>query len=144
MEDEPKGLYTTFENEADKVSYSDEGFDKVAVNFVRIETLCTKCRASFPSRTKLHNHLKSSCLEKSLPSLPAQAASSIPIITSKPVHQSFGFGLAFRGWTYATALVTLIPEHLLPDSVPNSISCLDTGCGVTLVNKAWLSKHLPI
>ncbi len=144
VEDGPEGFYTTFENEANKVSYSNEGFDKVTVNFVGIETLCTKYRATFPSRSKLHNHLKSSCLETSSPSLLAQAPSPIPVIASKAVHQSFGSGLAFRGWTYATTLITLTLEHLLPDSDPDSTACLDTGCGVTLVDKAWLSKCLPM
>ncbi len=132
------------ENEVDEVSYSDEGFDEVAINFVGIETSCTKCRATFPSRSKLHNHLKSGCLETISPSLPVQAPSPIPVITSKAIHQSFGSGLAFRGWTYATALITLTPEHPPPDSDPDSTAYLDTGCGVTLVDKAWISKRLPM
>ncbi len=144
VEDELEGFYTTFENEADKVFYSNEGFDEVTVNFVGIETSCIKCRTTFPSRSKLHNHLKSDCLETSSPSLPAQTPSPISVIASKGMYQSFGSGLAFRGWTYATALITLTPEYLLPDSDSDSTACLDTGCGVTLVNKAWLSKRLSI
>ena len=144
MEDEPEGFYTTFGDEADEISYSDEGFDKVAVNFVRIETSCTRCHATFPSRSKLHSHLKSNCLETSSPSLPAQAPSPISVIASKAVHRSFGSGLAFRGWTYATTLITLTSEHLPPDSNPDSTACLDTGYGVTLIDKTWVSKHLPM
>ena len=144
MEDKPESFYTVCENEADKVSYSDKGFDQVAVNFVGIETSCTKCCATFPSRSKLHNHLRNNCLETSSPFFLAQAASPIPIIASKAEHQSFGFGLAFRGWTYATAFITLTSEHLLPDSDPDSRAYLNTGCGVTRVEKAWLSKRLPM
>lgn len=77
------------------------------------------------------------------PSLPAKLASAIPIITSKAVYQSFGSGFAFRGWTYITATVTLAPDHFPPDSNPKSTACLDTGCGVTLVDKNWLAKNLP-
>lgn len=76
-------------------------------------------------------------------SLFADTTFSIPIIASKAVHQSFGSGLAFRGWIYATATITLTPKHLLPDSNPESIACLDTGCEVTLIDKSWLLKHLP-
>ena len=144
MEDKQEGFYTTFGDEADKVSYSDEDFDKVAVNFVGIETSCTRCHATFSSRLKLHSHLKSGCLETSLPCLPAQAPLPILVIASKAVHRSFGSGLAFRGWTYATTLITLNPEHLPPDSNPDSTACLDIGYGITLVDKAWLSKHLPM
>ena len=144
MEDKPKGFYTAFGDEADEVSYLDKGFDKVAVNFIEIKTLCTRCHATFSSRSKLHSHLKSGCLETSLPSLPAQAPLPIPVIASKAVHRFFGSELAFRSWTYATTLITFIPEHLSPDSDPNSTAYLDTGCGVTLVDKAWLLKHLPI
>ncbi len=136
VENQPNDFYNTFEEEGDDVIYSDEGFDKMTINFVGIETSCTKYYATFPSRSKLHNHLKSSYLEMSLFAFPPQNASSIPIIASKTVHQSFGSGLAFRGWTYATAPITLTPEHLPSDSDPNSIACLNTGCGVTLIDKA--------
>ena len=77
------------------------------------------------------------------PFLLAEATSPILIIASKALHQSFGSGLAFRGWTYATATITLTPEYLPPDSNTESTACFDTGCGVTLVDKGWLSKHLP-
>lgn len=79
------------------MAYSNKGFDEVAVNFVGIEALCSKYRTTFPSGSKLHNHLKSGCLEMTSPSLPTQAVSSIFIIVSKAVHQFFGFGLTFRG-----------------------------------------------
>ncbi len=124
--------------------YSEEGFDEIAVNFVGIETSCTKYRATFPSRSKLYNHLKNGCLERSLPALLTLAALSIPIIASKTVHQSFGLGLLFGGWTYTIALITLTPEHLPSDSDLDLTACLDTRCGVTLVDKAWLSKRLPM
>ncbi len=52
-------------------------------------------------------------------------------------------GLAFRGWTYATAAVTLVPQVLPLESDPSAMACLDTGCGVTLVDKDWLLRRLP-
>lgn len=97
MDDPLEDFYTTIEDEADEMTYSDEGFDKIAVNFVEIEASCSRCHTTFPSKSKLHNHLKSGCLDTPSPSFPAQAALSIPIIASKAVHQSFGSGLVFRG-----------------------------------------------
>ena len=54
-----------------------------------------------------------------------------------------GSGLAFREWTYATAAVTLVPQVMPLDSDPSATACLDTGCGVTLVDKDWLLRQLP-
>ena len=54
-----------------------------------------------------------------------------------------GSGLAFRGWTYATAAVTLLPQVLPLESDLSATACLDTGCGMTLVDKDWLLRQLP-
>lgn len=142
-EQQPEGFHTTFEPEKEEFSYSDEGFDEVFINFVGIEAVCSKCRSSFPSKSKLHTHIKSGCVKKTLPSASPQPSSSIPVIVSKTVHTSLGSGFSFRGWTYVTAAVTLAPEHLPQGSDPDSTACLDTSCGVTLVDKHWLLKRLP-
>ena len=54
-----------------------------------------------------------------------------------------GSGLAFQGWTYANAAVTLVPRVLPLKTNPSATACLDTGCGVTLVDKDWLLRQLP-
>ena len=54
-----------------------------------------------------------------------------------------GSGLAFRGWSYITTLITFDPAILPAISDPNTSVCLDTGCGVSLVDKAWLAKKHP-
>ena len=54
-----------------------------------------------------------------------------------------GSGLAFRGWTYATTAVTLIPQILPLESDPGVTACLNTGYDVTLVDKDWLLRQLP-
>ncbi len=40
VDDQPEGFYTTIEDEDDEMTYSDKGFDEIAVNFVGIETSC--------------------------------------------------------------------------------------------------------
>ena len=54
-----------------------------------------------------------------------------------------GSGLAFRGWTYATAAVTLLPQVLPLELDLSATAYLDTGCGVTLIDKDWLLQQLP-
>lgn len=86
MENQPESFYNTFDKDGDNVTYSEEGFDKIVVNFVSIEAFYTKCRAIFPSRLKLHNQLKSRYLERSSLVLPILTASSILVIASKTIH----------------------------------------------------------
>lgn len=74
-------------------------------------------------------------MEEALPSFFAQPFSSIPVIVLKAIHQSLRSGLVFMGWTYATSFIRFTYEHLPPNSDPDSTTCLDTGCGVTFVNK---------
>ena len=54
-----------------------------------------------------------------------------------------GSGLAFWGWTYATAAVTLVFRIFPLETDPSATACLDTGCGMTLVNKNRLLRQLP-
>lgn len=124
------------------MNYSDKGFDKVFVKFIGIETVCSKCHSSFLSKSKLYAHIKSGCVGETLPSASPQPSLSIPVIVSKAVHTSLGSGFSFRGWTYVTAAIILAPEHLPQGSDLDSTACLDTSCGVILVDKYWLLKHL--
>ena len=88
-------------------------------------------------------HIKSGCVKETLFFASPQPSLSIPVIVSKAVHTSLRLGFSFRGWTYVTATVTLAPESLLQGSDSDSTACLDTGCGVILVDKHWLLKRLP-
>lgn len=142
MKNQPEGFYTTFEDEEGDVTISDKDFDKVFVNFVGIETICLKYHSFFPSKSKLHKHIKAGWVEEALPPFFAQLSSSIPIVMSKTIDQSLGSGLGFRSWTYVTTSITLTPEHLPPSSSPDSTACIDTGCEVTLVDRNWLLKRL--
>lgn len=118
------------------------GFNKIVVNFVKIETTCSKYHLSFPSKLKLHKHIKADCMEKALLSSSTQPTLSISIVITKEIYQSLGSGFEFRGWIYATVSITLTPLCLQPSFNPKSTVCLDTSCGVTLVNKKWLLKYL--
>ena len=140
----PKGFYMTFDPEGEEIHYSDKGFEEVIANFVGIETVCSKCSSFFPSKSQLYKHLKVGCAGavQATPLLPTEPALPIPIVESKAIIPSLGSGLVFRGWTYATAFFTLIPHLFLLDLDPAVTACLDTGCGVILVNKTWLLSHL--
>lgn len=86
MENEPESFYTTFEDGEGDVTYSNEGFDEVIVNFVGIETTCLKCRSSLPSKSKLYEHVKTGCVEEFSPPSSTQPSSFIPIVMSKIIH----------------------------------------------------------
>lgn len=86
-----------FENKERDITYSDEGFDKVLINFVGIEITYMKCRSLFPSKSKLHKHVKAGCVEKALPLSSAQPSLSISIVMLKVIYQFLGLGLGFRG-----------------------------------------------
>ena len=123
----------------------DEGFKEVIANFVKIETGCSKCSSFFPSKSQLHKHFKARCARavQDTPLSPTQPASPIPIVESKAIILLLGSGLTFRDWTYATMSITLDP-HLFPSELnPTATACLDTGCGVTLIDKVWFLSHLP-
>lgn len=53
----------TVKQEAKKVLYSDEGFDKMYANFVEIQSVYTKCSSFFPFTSQLYNQLKAGCIE---------------------------------------------------------------------------------
>ena len=70
-----------------------------------------------------------------------------PLITSKkdcyleiiesPNDAELGSGFCYRPWNYAYISMKLVPKYESTDT------CLDTRCGVSLVDKAWLLSLLP-
>lgn len=44
---------------------------------------------------------------------------------------------------YAIASITLVPHFYPPDLDPVATASFNTGCRVTLIDKAWLLTHLP-
>lgn len=137
-------FYTTLEQEDEEVQYLDEGFDKVDTRFVSIETSYGKYRAPFSSKSQLYKQIKDGCVTSLQHFLPDvySPSSPISIITSNYVVPAMGSGLAFQGWTYATAAVIFFSQVLPLELDSSAIAWLDTGCGVTLINKNWLLQRL--
>ena len=67
-------------------------------------------------------------------------SSARPILKSTATLTAPGSGLAFRGWSYATTLITFDSAILLAVGYPNTLVYLDIGCGVSLVDKTWLAR----
>lgn len=113
---------------------------------MEIESLCQCCGQSFLSRSALNKHLKAKCvLVQYLVNVTSlsQLSSPIPVFQSKAIFETSGSGFVFCGWSYATAAVTLVPSAI-PDHTSPAKSCfLDTGCGVTLVDRSWVAQQLP-
>ena len=65
------------------------------------------------------------------------SGTELRIIESTASKKDLGNGFAFRSWTYAK-----IPARLLPD-VDDVEVCIDSGCGVTLIDRAWLLSLIP-
>lgn len=66
------------------------------------------------------------------------AAIGIPrIVESAASTAEQGTGFGFRSWNYAMAKIRLTKSGQDDDV------CLDTGCGVTLIDRLWLRKLLP-
>ena len=105
-----------------------------------------RCSASFQSRSALHRHIKLGCntlKEIAVAETGLDPASLRPIFCSAAKLSAPGSGLAFRGWSYATTSITFDPALLPAISDPDTSVCLDTGCGVSLVDKIWLAKNHP-
>ena len=128
--------------------------EEAYADFVGIEACCRNCDANFPSKSKLHKHLRQDCLMKpttddqsdpevqsvapivQTAALP-QDAFSIQIVDSDATDTNLGTGFVFRGWNYAH-----IPIRLQQQATDEDV-CADTGCGVTLAGRLWLRDILP-
>ena len=88
----------------------------------------------------MHKHLKSNCIAQNkennaaLPPVPILP----PIIKSTASNKVVGSKYAFNGWNYAMATVCLMLGEILLHTDVTSLCCLNIGCGVTFVDRAWL------
>lgn len=127
-----------FDSESEEVDYSNKGFEKVIANFMGIEIVCSTYGSFFSSKLQLYKHLKAGYAGAVQATLfpPTQPPSPIPIVESKVIISLLGLGLAFQNWTYVTTSITLVSHLLLPDLDPTATACLNTSCGVILIDKA--------
>ena len=138
----------TYQDEQGQAEFEQENQPEESfAGFIGIGASCRNCNASFRSKSKLHKHLRQDCLTREqkpsaisspLPSSCQVDAFSVEIIDSEATDRNnVGTGLAFRGWNYAHLLIRLLLEAI------DEEICADTGCGVTLADKAWLLALLP-
>ena len=107
-----------------------------------MEATCTNCTEHFPSKTKLHKHLRTGCRANkvntgSVNSLPVNLAEA-QVIESTASQEGVGSGSAYRAWNFAEAQVMFLPEATGAATI-----YIDTGYGITLCDKQWLAKVLP-
>ena len=158
-------------NNGNSGSPEEQGQHEAFAGFVGFSSECDNCHMSFPSRTKLHKHLRTDCSSRQKQMSPLSTAASngplgVPllpkqddvlsehddndlvvqanmvsadtlIVPSTASNEGMGAGLGFRSWNYAQAAVRLAP-HL-----ENVLVCLDSGCGASLIDRAWLLEQLP-
>lgn len=107
---------------------------------------CKKCKTAFPSNNKLHTHIRDKCPGRPRQdiNLATQGAATgseteseapgteLPILSSKvDPSQELGTGFGFRGYQYAMASLSLTKDG------PGRPGCLDTGAGLTIMDKGF-------
>ena len=123
---------------------------------------CRHCKALWPSKNQLHQHLRvDDCKERAKatkrrtqkdqpakrtlsPAVTSTAYVTEPVPATTRVVKSTansqlntGTGFGFRNWHYITIDVKLQPEAALEPV------CVDTGCSLTLIDRAWLLSQAP-
>ena len=136
--------------EASEFEPENSTYDEQFAGFIGIETYCRNCEEPFPSKSKLHKHLRDGCTKDS--SKPCYAGTSgteeekaekaaspktPKIVNSQASGAELGNGFAFRNWTYAMIAAKLSPENVEEDV------CADTGCGVSLIDREWHKQQSP-
>ena len=128
---------------AENSYFTNKGYKKLQVNFVRIESICDCCSTSFQSYSTLYRHIKSgyNTLEKiAVAEAGSDLLSSRLVLCSAAKLSASGSGFTFRDWSYAITSITFDPIILPTISDPNTLVCLNIDCGVSLVDKNWLVK----
>lgn len=124
--------------DANSSYFTNKGYEELQVNFVGIKSMCDCYSTSFQSYSALHRHIKSGC--NTLRRIAVAKTGSDPpsvrlVFYSTAKLSALGSGLAFRGWSYATISIIFDLAILPYIGNPNTSVCLDTGCGVSLMDK---------
>ena len=146
----------SYHNEHDGSSYDDPGnetseqdsFEHPETYFTAAEALpaihtCRECKQSFQSRNALFRHLKDAwqsqevhaATEAQVVNTEAQSETQVIESTSKA---SATPGYAFRGYHYARTRLKSSPDA--KEAMPG---CVDTGAGITLLDRLQRTKHFP-
>lgn len=110
-----------------------------------IECIYDCCTTSFHSGFVLQNHIKArynTFIRITLVKTDSEPSFTWLIFCFKTRLSIPSSSFAFREWNYATTSITFDLAILLAVSNLNSLVCLDTKFGVTLVDKIWLAKKL--
>lgn len=70
------------------------------------------------------------------------SSSARPILKSTVRLSALWSGLAFKDQNYVTISITFKPAALPSPTDPDNSVCLNTSCGITLVDRDWLTKKL--
>lgn len=138
LEDFPDVGYAEEEPDGRNIFYITEEPDELFVNFLGVELICHRCKSSFLSQSLIHKHLKSNCIGWNQENNTAQPlVPMLPlVIKSTTSIKAVRSGYAFRGWNYATDIVCLTLGEIPLHTDVTSLCCLDTGFGVTPVDRA--------
>jgi hypothetical protein len=104
---------------------------------------CEQCGEQFPSRTRLFNHLKATNHFTQYVhhvETPAEQVTGVfvdPIIIASQADAVTGTGYEFRKYNYVEVGVRLAADS------EATWACLDTGCGMSLINVDWITDRLP-
>lgn len=89
--------YTEEEPDNGDIFYTTEELDNLFVYFLAVESVCHRCKSTFPSKSLMHKHLKSNCVgqdeDATLPPAPVLHR----VIKSTATTEVVGSGYAFRG-----------------------------------------------
>jgi hypothetical protein len=102
---------------------------------------CKRCPAAFRKRNKLFAHLRASnhftAINADEPKPNDPAAENDPEVVKSTAPATFGTGYGFRTYNFLEMRVRLAKYG------PDSWICLDTGAGMSLVDKQWLLEMCP-
>lgn len=108
--------------------------------FIVSASSCSHCGKTFKSNNKLHNHLRKGCPSKPYyqePLLPKPRRQPLVVRSSLDIT-ALENNNNFCQWNYLEAQIQFSPSALESTNI-----CLDTGCGSTLADEAWILSQIP-
>ena len=127
-------------------SDSDDGDNEVDAHFttptVKMLHTCRQCSSEFESNNKLHTHIcDGTCKpnhQNNADTYTGYALEGEPEVVRSTAKECPGNGLEFRNWHYATTKARFTRGKTAYSDV-----CIDTGCGITLIDRKFLKSKLP-